>query len=76
MNLSDLLVADWRQALRWSSMRLHAAVVLLAGLYAIMPTLDPAIAAILPMPMQAKAIGAYALIGALLRVTQLKKPNG
>lgn len=75
MKLSDLLVDDWRQAWRWSSMRVHAAVALLAALYAAMPVLDPSIAAALPMPLQARAIGAYALIGALLRLTQLKKPS-
>jgi hypothetical protein len=76
MKLSDLLVDDWRHAWRWSSVRLHAAVTLLAGVYALMPTLDPTLAAMLPLPLQARAIGAYAVVGLLLRVTQLKKPNG
>jgi hypothetical protein len=49
---------------------------LLAGVYALMPTLDPTLAAMLPLPLQARAIGAYAVVGLLLRVTQLKKPNG
>lgn len=74
MKLSDLLVDDWRQAWRWSSVRLHAFVALLAAAYAAMPVLDPQVAAMLPIPLQAKAIGAYALFGLLLRVTQLKKP--
>jgi hypothetical protein len=66
------LVDDIRQAWRWSSVRLHAAMVLIAGMYEIMPALNPQIAAMLPAAQQAKAIGAYALIGLALRVTKLK----
>jgi hypothetical protein len=37
-----------------------------------MPVLDPSIAAMLPAQHQAKAIGLYALIGLILRLTKLK----
>jgi hypothetical protein len=69
------LVDDWRQAWRWSTVRFHALMLLLAGVYEIMPALSPQIAAMLPAAHQAKAIGVYALIGLLLRLTKMKS-NG
>lgn len=73
--LQACLVDDWRDAWRWSSIRLHAAVLLVAALYEIMPVLSPEIATMLPASSQAKAIGAYAIIGVVFRVSKLK-PNG
>lgn len=67
------LVADWNQAHKWSSMRLHGAAILIATVYQVMPVLDPQIAAMLPAPMVAKAIGAYAILGAAARVIQVRQ---
>ena len=66
------LVADVRNAWRWSSVRLHGMMILIAGVYEIMPVLSPQIAAMLPAEQQAKAIGLYAIVGLALRVTKLK----
>jgi hypothetical protein len=66
------LVADWRKL--WS-VWLHGAFALLGGIYAIAPTLDPQIAAMLPASQQMKAIGAYALVGLIVRSIK-QKPGG
>ena len=66
------LVDDWRQALKWSSVRLHAAVLVLVAIYEIAPTLDPSIAAMFPAHIRPSVIGIYAILGLLLRVTKLK----
>jgi len=73
--LKDHLVADWKLALQWSSVRLNIAASVLALIYAAMPVLDPTIAAMLPARLQTEAIGAYAIIGLVLRVSKLKS-NG
>jgi hypothetical protein len=70
--LQAKLVADWREAWRWSSVRLHLIAAAVGLLYEAMPVLDPSIAAMLPAQRQAKAIGLYALIGLILRLTKLK----
>lgn len=69
--IKSTLVADWREALKWSSVRLHLAVLFLAAVYEAMPVLEPSIANMLPGSLPAKAIGAYALIGLILRVTKI-----
>jgi hypothetical protein len=66
------LVDDIRQAWRWSSVRLNAAVVLLCGLFQVMPALDPQIAHMLPEPVRSPAIGIYALLNLGFRLTKLK----
>jgi len=66
------LVPDWQQAWRWASVRVHALMVLLAGVYDLMPALNPQIAAMLPAPQQVQAIGAYAIVGILVRLARLK----
>jgi hypothetical protein len=70
--LRTRLVADWRTLLGFASMRLHLLAVAIGALYAAMPVLDPSIAAALPAPHAAKAIAAYAAIGAIVRATKLK----
>jgi hypothetical protein len=70
--LKTHLVADWHEALKWSSVRLHLIVLALAALYEVMPALDPNIAAMLPGGLPAKATGAYAIVGLILRLTKLK----
>jgi hypothetical protein len=67
------LVDDWKAALQWSSVRLHLIAATIALIYEAMPVLDPQIAAMLPAPLQAKAIGLYAVIGLLCRVTKIKR---
>jgi len=66
------LVADWRECLRWSSVRLHGLAAVIGAVYTIMPTLDQSIAGMLPAPLQAKAIGAYAVLALIFRLTKLK----
>lgn len=66
------LVDDWKQAWRWSSVRLHLAVLLLSGALSIMPELDPAIAGMFPKALQSPIIGIYAIVALLFRVTKLK----
>lgn len=66
------LADDWRQLLGFASVRLHLLAVAIAAVYAAMPALDPAIAAILPAPLQAQAIGLYALLGFVVRVIRFK----
>jgi hypothetical protein len=73
--LKTRLVDDWRNALKWSSVRLHLAMLGVATLYAVMPALDPQIAGILPEHLQGPLIGLYAIAGIALRLTKLK-PNG
>lgn len=70
--LKSRLVDDWRHALAWSSVRLHLAVIGLNLLFAAMPALDPSIAGMLPKAFQSPAIGIYATIALLLRITKLK----
>lgn len=70
--LKSHLVADWRDFHKWASMRLNGLAVIIATIYQVMPVLDPQIAAMLPAPLVAKAIGAYALFGAMFRVIQFK----
>lgn len=69
--LQSHLVADWRDCLKWSSMRLHVAAILISAMYQAMPVLDPSIAAMLPAPLAAKAVGIYAIGNAILRMTKL-----
>ena len=66
-----MIVPDIRAAWRWSSIRLHALMVMVAAVYEAMPILSPQIAAMLPAQSQAKAIGLYAIFGIVLRVTKL-----
>jgi len=66
------LAADWRTILTWSSVRLHLVAVAIGLIYEAMPVLDPSIAGMLPAPMQAKAIGVYAIGSLILRVTKIK----
>ena len=63
------LISDWNRL--WS-VWLHAAFTAVGAVYAVMPVLDPSIAAMLPAPQQAKAIGAYALVGLLVRIVKQK----
>ena len=67
------IVEDWRQAWRWSSVRLHTLAAAIGLLNEAMPVLDPSIAGMLPAPLAAKAIGVYALVGLILRVSKLKR---
>lgn len=66
-----MIVPDWREAWRWSSVRLHAAVLGLVALYEIMPSLNPQIAALLPTHWRPWGYGIYAIIGLLLRLTKV-----
>lgn len=66
------LVEDWQSALRWSSVRLHIAVIALNALFAAMPALDPAIAGVLPVSLRNPAIGLYAAAALALRLTKLR----
>lgn len=70
--LTARLVDDWHKALTWSSIRLHLAVIGLNMLFAAMPELDPSIAGALPKAFQSPAIGIYAAIALVLRMTKLK----
>jgi len=63
------LVADWRKL--WS-VWLHGAFSIIGAVYAVMPVLDPSIAAMLPAAQQMKAIGAYAMVGLLVRIIKQK----
>lgn len=73
--LKSHLVDDWRQGLKWSSIRLHLAVIGLNLVFAAMPALDPSIAGMLPKAFQSPAIGIYAALALALRLTKLKS-NG
>ena len=70
--LRAYLVEDVHLAWRWSSVRFHGVVLLLASIFAIMPELDPAIAGVLPKPAQSVAFCIYAVVALLFRVTKLK----
>lgn len=73
--LKKHLVDDWHEALSWSSTRLHLAMLGMNLLFEAMPALDPQIAAMLPAALRSPAIGVYASIALVLRMTKLK-PNG
>lgn len=74
MNLIEARLVDgWRDAWRWSSMRLHAFMLLWSAVYALAPALPPEIAAVIPSPFRPWALAGYALLGLAARVTQLKK---
>lgn len=75
LGLRVLLIDDWREALKWSSVRLHVAVIALNAICAAMPELDPSIAGMLPKALQNPIIGIYAAVALALRLTKLK-PNG
>ena len=66
------LVSDWRDALKWSSVRLHSAMLVLNLVFQAMPALDPQIAGMFPKALQSPLIGIYALVALLFRVTKLK----
>jgi hypothetical protein len=66
------LVEDWQCAHKWSSVRLHLVAIALNALFAAMPSLDPAIAGMLPKVFQSPVIGVYAIVALVLRLTRMR----
>lgn len=70
------LVPEWRRFWTLLSVQIHLAAGLYVAVYAMMPSLDPSIARLLPTPFQAPAIGLYAVLGIVARLIAQKSPNG
>jgi hypothetical protein len=71
------LIDDWTRCYRLFSVQLHLVMGTWTLIYAVMPALDPSIAAMLPSPFQKPVIGAYAVLGVLTRViAQKAKADG
>jgi hypothetical protein len=70
------LVADWKDSWRWWSVRLHAAVALLALLVATVPGVPAELQAVIPAAWRAPLVAAYSLLGIALRLVQQRKAPG
>lgn len=68
------LVSDWRAAWRWSSVRLHALMLVWVAIYAIAPTLPQEVQDAIPSPFKSYILAAYAILGIAARLTA--KPGG
>jgi hypothetical protein len=66
--MESWLIPDARKCWKLLSVQIHALMGLWLTLFEVMPVLSPQIAAVLPDPLQAKVIAAYAIAGVLSRV--------
>jgi hypothetical protein len=71
------LVPDWSKALRWWSVQLHLAATGFLAVYALVPSVPPEIAAIIPPAYRAPLLALWAVLGLAARVIeQRSSANG
>jgi hypothetical protein len=74
--LKARLVADWRDASHWWSVRMNALGAILYPLLISVQAMPPEVQAIFPLKYRALAAGLFSLAALLARVWAQKKPNG
>lgn len=70
------LVADWRDASGWWSVRWAALGTILLPVMTVVPSLPAEVQAMLPPSVRVIVTGLWSLVYIALRVTAQKKPGG